>query len=186
MMIPGKEDNSLLVLIKANEEQALKTLFLKYYPKLFDYAFSFLKNKFEANEAVSDVFFKIWQIRAQIDADMNLQGYLFASVRNQSLNLIRANRKNFLSLTEISRQDEQSTESIEQDIFFEEYEQQLLAIVNRMPTRQREVFQLSRLSGLTYLEIAEALSISVHTVQEHMVNALKHLRKCIKDQALFD
>jgi RNA polymerase sigma-70 factor, ECF subfamily len=186
MMIPGTEDNSLLLLLKANEERGLKTLFLKYYPKLFDYAFSFLKNKFEANEAVSDVFFKVWQMRAQIDAGMNLQGYLFAAVRNQSLNLIRANRKNFLSLTEISHQEEQSTDSIEQDIFYEEYEQQLLAMVNRMPDRQREVFQLSRVSGLTYLEIAETLSISIHTVQEHMVNALKHLRKCIKDQALLD
>lgn len=172
--------------LKANEERALQVLFLKYYSKLFDYAFSFLKNKFEANEAVSDVFFKIWQMREQLDAGMNLQGYLFAAVRNHSLNMIRASRKNFLSLNEISRQEEQAAHSIEQDIFYEEYEQQLWAMVNRMPNRQREVFQLSRLSGLSYLEIAEALSISIHTVQEHMVNALKHLRKCIKDQALLD
>lgn len=45
-----------------------------------------------------------------------------------------------------------------------------------MPPRAREVFLLSRIEGLTYVEIGERLGISPKTVFGHMVVALERLR----------
>ena len=48
--------------------------------------------------------------------------------------------------------------------------------IEEMPERRRLIFTLSRHHGLSYAEIATALDLSVNTVENQMVRALKHLR----------
>jgi len=54
-----------------------------------------------------------------------------------------------------------------------------------LPPRQQEVFRLSRDEELSYREIAERLQISERTVEHHISDALKFLRKNIKLYLLF-
>ncbi len=56
----------------------------------------------------------------------------------------------------------------------------ILDVLNRLPSRCREVFILHRFKGLSHKQIARKLNISPKTVENHMVNALlffhKHLQ----------
>lgn len=177
------QDQALLVRIREDDEPAFKRLFMKYYSMLKAYAYTVVRNSFEAEEVVSDVFFKLWQGRGNLDASMNVRAYLFTAVRNQSLNYLRTNNVKQLTIEEVV---EQKSPNVEDDIFYREYVQRIQTVIDAMPARQQEVFRLSRIHGLTYNEIAATLSISPHTVQEYMVNALKHLRNYIKDQRLLE
>ena len=64
-------------------------------------------------------------------------------------------------------------------------EKELQEIIQRaldtLPERCREVFIKSRIEGLKYKEISEELGISVNTVENHIVTALKKLRVALKD-----
>jgi RNA polymerase sigma-70 factor (ECF subfamily) len=51
--------------------------------------------------------------------------------------------------------------------------------VAALPDRCREVFELSRVHGLKYTEIAETLEISVKTVEAQMGKALRILREVL-------
>ena len=53
--------------------------------------------------------------------------------------------------------------------------------INKLPKKCREVFVLSKKSGLTNIEISEVLNISVKTVESHISNAFKYLRSNIPD-----
>ena len=48
--------------------------------------------------------------------------------------------------------------------------------LEQLTSRQREIFEMSREKQLSYKEIAEALGISVNTVQEHISSSLRSLR----------
>ncbi|MBW9201102.1 sigma-70 family RNA polymerase sigma factor [Bacteroidales bacterium SW299] len=60
-----------------------------------------------------------------------------------------------------------------------------LSIIEQLPPRQQEVFRLSREHQLTYQEIAQKLQISIKTVERHMGEALKFLRKNLRLYAIF-
>ena len=52
---------------------------------------------------------------------------------------------------------------------------QLHALVSKLPERTRQIFVLHRIEGLTYVEVAERLDISMSSVQKHLAMALQHV-----------
>jgi RNA polymerase sigma-70 factor (family 1) len=178
-------DKRLLQEIKSNDERAFRVLFDRYYGKLCDYALFYLRNATIAKEIVSDVFLRTWHRRMMLDAETTtLKAYLFTAVRNGALNHLRDARSVHVSLDDKEVAKIQSSSSAEGDMLYAEFEKMITDAIDSMPDRQAEVFRLSRFYNLTYQQIAETLSISPHTVQEHMINALKHLRRTMRDQAL--
>lgn len=69
-----------------NDQLAFRQLFLQYSERLIVFAASLLPSREEAEEAVSDVFVKIWQNRASLPAVRNLNTYLYTAVRNTAYN----------------------------------------------------------------------------------------------------
>ncbi len=49
--------------------------------------------------------------------------------------------------------------------------------INELSDRRREAFELSRFEGLDHQEIADVMNLTVKTVNNHIVDALSHLRK---------
>jgi len=62
-----------------------------------------------------------------------------------------------------------------------EFMDKLQQTLAELPEGQREVFLLNRIDKKTYTQIAEMLDISVKAVEKRMHNALKHLRKLVKN-----
>ena len=52
-------------------------------------------------------------------------------------------------------------------------------VLEAMPERRREVFELSRFKGLSHAEIASSLGLSVRTVEKHLELALRDLRQAL-------
>lgn len=66
--------------------------------------------------------------------------------------------------------------SVEDTVLSRDELRRLQEIIDTLPPRCRQVFLLSRLEGLTYVEIAKRLDISPKTVFSHMVTALDRLK----------
>ena len=62
-----------------------------------------------------------------------------------------------------------------------EIENLLAQAIEHLPEKCRQVFILSRMNGLKHEEIATQLNISVHTVQNHIVTAIRKLKVELKD-----
>ena len=67
------------------------------------------------------------------------------------------------------------------NIFAKDVQEIVAQVITKMPDLTREVFLMSRSSGMTYAEIAEELSISNRRVTSEMQAALATLRKALKD-----
>ena len=155
------------------DQGSFEKLFREYFPPLMAFAGKILVDEDEAREVVQKVFISLWEKRSKIDVSTSLKSYLFTSVHNRSLNVIR-DRKKFsrLEVPEVAGEWDVSAQ-----IESMELEEKIMEAISSLPEKCREVFQLNRFDGLKYSEIAEHLDISVKTVENQMSKALKILRE---------
>src|ERR1700683_1164857 len=76
-----------------DDQVAYKELFTEFYSCLFRFAQSFIKSKQSSEEAVSDVFIKIWEKRKGLQGITNLKVYLYTAIRNTALNYLEKQKR---------------------------------------------------------------------------------------------
>lgn len=168
-------DEQLVRLIRENRQSALEELFARYYHSLCSFAFHYVRDLSLTEEIVSDVFLNIWLKRHAFTIKTNLKAYLFAATRNQALNYLRKEKQELIDFDEVADQFRDHEFSADHPVRHKDFTNRLEVLLNSLPPRRAQVFRLSRIEGFTYREIATILSISAHTVQNHMVKAVKQL-----------
>ncbi|MBT1689261.1 RNA polymerase sigma-70 factor [Dawidia soli] len=180
-----EHDIALFQRIRADDRVALNALFAQYYQKLCGFAYTYLRNTDEAEEAVSDVFFTLWRHRHQLSIDKNLKAYLYTSVRHAALAVLRARRPALEDADDSGLVETLAdTRDPESALAYDELRQHIDAAVDTLPPRCRQIFLMSRMEALTYREISEVLGISEKTVENQLVKALGLLRTAIRQYGL--
>ena len=164
---------------------AFEKLYEKYYTFLCLVAGHIVKNPDDAEEIVSDVFVKLWNLKEKPEIKTSIKAYLIRAVRNTSLNYLeRIKISNKLSES-INTADLQLLAWDSDYPLGQIYEKEVLEIldqsINKLPDNCREIFLLSRNEDLKYADIAEKQGISVNTVKTQMKIALSRLRDNLKD-----
>ncbi len=174
---PAFSEPDYLRRLKQDDERAFDALFRHYSALVYRFAYSYLKSRPAAEEIVQECFIKIWEKRAQLREDMPLKGYLFTTAHHAVLNELRRDQHHLRLHGQVAAT---GPTSVANEVEYQEMEALYLAALDRLPPKQREVFVLSRQQGLSYPEIAERQGVSVKTVEAHIVQALKTLRKYFK------
>ena len=170
-------DTELLRRIRSGDERALETVFRAYYQSMCTVVRRIVFAPDVAEELVQDVFFKLWNKREQLAEIDALKTYLYRAARNTALNHLRRQKLELLHEEREAVKGEPSTvESTDDSASAAEVTEAVKRAINRLPTRCREIFLMSRDGGLTYNEIASELGLSVKTVETQMGRALKSLR----------
>ncbi|MGD8780165.1 MAG: sigma-70 family RNA polymerase sigma factor [Ignavibacteria bacterium] len=164
-------DERLIELVGDGNLKAMEELFNRYYKQ---FALKLLKDKDTSKDIVSDIFFNIWEKKNSFIISSSVRAYLYISVRNRAINFLKANKK----LYDIE-QNKDLKNLIEVSDFAADIENEEVVekILSKLPEKKKLVFRLKVIDELKYKEIAEILSISVNTVQNHMVQAFKILSK---------
>jgi RNA polymerase sigma-70 factor (family 1) len=156
--------------------RAYKELYMLLFDGLHRFSFSLVKSREGAEEIVSDVFIKLWQIRTQLLQIDNLKAYLYTTARNFSLNYIEKNARNPASqLHDVDMETVVEFNSPEDLFISNETIKGIEQVVQRLPTQCKIVFQLVKEEGLKYKEVAAVLNISVFTVRNQMSIATKKI-----------
>jgi len=158
-----------------------ENIFHQYYSPLCNYAIKIVKEDGVVEDIVQNVFISIWESGKFNNID-NYEGFLLRAVKYKSIDYLRLKRiTSDIPLESISELTPPKTSS---DIAEEDIEPLLHFFASKLPPKTKEVFLLSRKSGMAYKEISEELDISVKTVENQMGRALRILRKVLKDYDL--
>ena len=147
------------------------------------FAFCILHSNEEAEEVAQDMMMTLWKQRKTLVEITNVYVYSLVITKNLSLNVLKKNSKNKTSSlddTDISFFFDSS--SPEQIIIDNELKRRLENAIQSLPPKCQLVFKLSKENNLSYKEIAEILSISVKTVDAHLVVATQKLTKIFKSE----
>ena len=167
-------DEQLIAQVGGGDLKAMEELFNRYYEKLCIFAWKILKDKDNCEDVVADLFFNIWQKKNSVNISSSVRAYLYVSVRNRAINFLQANKK-LIDDSELNNDSDSFLAEEDDFIAAIENEEEVEKILNKLPEKKRIIFRLKVIDGLRYKEIAEILSISVNTVQNHMVQAFKIL-----------
>lgn len=168
---------SLLERISEREdEHAFQLLFETIADGLYRFAFSILKNKELSEEAVSDLFFKLWLHRAKLADIENFKAYIFTSVRNISLNYLdREKREKAVLLEEITVSMPIDEICPESELITKELKEAILRAIDNLPERCKLIYSLAKIEQLKYKEIAQILDISVKTIDHQLTIAIRKI-----------
>jgi RNA polymerase sigma-70 factor (ECF subfamily) len=178
----SSSDKQYLAALALGSEAAFEALFSRYYPGLLRYAQTLLRYPTDAAEdAVAEVFGTIWAQRGQLAVAGSLAAYLYTAVKHRAFDRLREQRRAPLDATNelpATHADEAHRQPDEL-LAFQELSAQVGHLIEQLPARTRQVFQLHRDGGLTYEEIAGLLGISVNSVKTHMFRALRFLKSTL-------
>lgn len=153
-------------------------MFNGHYVPLCNYVNSIVNNDTLAEDLVQDVFFHLWQKNASLDKAENMSSFLFTAVKNKAYEHIRADKAYKKALSGYKEGGIQDKIDPDMSSLTQKYMslERLSSLMRHLPPKCRNVFALHKLNGLTYAEIAASEGISIKTVENHMIKALKILR----------
>ena len=174
--------------IQNSEEHALEKVYKAAFRSLVYYATEITGHTELSEEVVQDVFLKIWENRSELNIKESFKGYLFQSVHNQALNIIRQQktRKESVNLVtpektwQFISDNYKIDDTLIDNIFSEETEAIIEKIIKELPDQGSKVFRMSRFESLKNEEIAAKLGISENTVKTHIYRALQKIAAALK------
>jgi len=177
------DDSGLVKLIRLGDKQAFEEIYERYHRQLFFMAMKYLKSKNLSEDAVQDVFVKLWQKRDQLDPYKSVKGFLFISLKNHVLNMIRNRKSKILSEIELEETNHPFQNSTIDEVVYAEYEDIIQRGLAELTERKRKVFELKTFNGFSNSEVADLLLITINTVKVHYYHSSQFIRSYLKKHA---
>lgn len=169
-------DEELAELLKKGDHLAYTTIFDRFYGLLFIHSCKLLNDQDEAKDVVQELFEILWTRRETISFEQSLSSYLYSAIRNRVINRIAHNKVENKYISSLRG-------FIDRDTYFSDYrireaemKKMIEQEISALPSKMREVFELSRRGYLSYKQISLKLDISEQTVRMHVKKALRILR----------
>ena len=140
-----------------------------------------LKNKEEAEDVVQEVFMNLWKYRDQINEYYVFSKYLFKITYNATCKKFRKQASDKKQLEEVIKNIILQDNSTNLEIEYNNLLENANLLIEKLPSRQKEIFLLSTKELLTNEQIAQQLNISRKTVDNYLTMAKAFLRKSISD-----
>ncbi|MGD9556886.1 MAG: RNA polymerase sigma-70 factor [Mangrovibacterium sp.] len=184
MVVFGGEE--IVHQIKAGDQQVFESLYRFFYPKLSYFSGQYLLDADNARSVVQEVFAELWEKRALLQSDTNIQAWLFTVTKNKSLKQIGKERSkqryvDYLKARQLDVNYQSLIAFDTSNFLFEELQQKIEVALAKLSPPVRTVFEKSRFEEKKNREIAEELGITVKTVEAHISKALRLLRDELKD-----
>lgn len=173
-------DSDLLQYLAKGHDEALKILFDRYFATIMRQAFTMTRDQSLAEELSQDIFIYIWESRQKLNIQSSLKGYLIQSIKYRCYTHFRKLHQSQLEVLGTADEHHDHGVRTESEMETKDLENTLSLGISRLPEKTRAVFLMSREDELSYADIAERLDITIKTVEYHMGNALKYLRKFLE------
>jgi len=174
------DEQELLQRLVHGDEVAFELLFYRYRGKVGHFIKRSVPSYIDMDETVHEVFLRIWINREKLDAQRPFGPYLFRVARNLIIDLLRKNIEQTVYVQDDSLLNDLGVNDTELKLEEKELQTWFRSVLEELPEKRRSIFEMNRLEGLTYPEIARKLSISENTVDTQIRRALQYFREAFR------
>jgi RNA polymerase sigma-70 factor (family 1) len=161
--------------LRNNSEAAFESIFVEYRYPLFNFLYRKIESEYYAKEVVQLTFIKLWRYRHHLDPNVDIAIQLFRIAKTtliDELRKVQVREKHYRAYV----MGPSSSEEVMNQVTYNDTKARLHKLLDLLPPKRREVFELSRIHSRSTSEIAEILSISPKTVENHLTLAIRFIR----------
>ena len=181
----AEKDEALASALEAcarGDREGLRRIYDAEAPRLLTIAHRILRRRDLAEEIVQDSFIQIWRKAGQYSRERgSARGWIFAIVRNRSLNLLRdSRREEFADVEVLDAMHDTEHRSLAADVFADlDAASRLRDCLAQLDETKRTSIIMAYLSGSTHGEIAGRLRVPLGTAKAWIRRGLSALRECM-------
>jgi RNA polymerase sigma factor (sigma-70 family) len=164
---------------RKNNRTAQIELYKLYSKRMYNASLRILKNRMLSEDAVQEAFINAFRTLNNFRAEVPFESWLRRIVINQSIDLLRKEKKILLesvdnvNIVDSNNFDNETEDMLEKEHLVSEVKKQL----DYLPDGYRIILSLYYLEGYDHEEIAQILQISQSTSRSQLTRALKRLRE---------
>lgn len=180
--MPQEQDVILIARLRNNDMDAFDELYLKYFKLLCASAYFFLNNESEAKDVVQNLFIDIWERKLFQNFHDDVKGYLFLSVKNRCLNLLKSQKVKGRKEDAIIAEGQTFYTNFEEEQSVPDCNEKLQYLLSNMKGQKQAAVRIVYLDGKKYKDAAHEMGISINSLKTHLKSALKMLRMGMGDK----
>ena len=178
------EAQALVKALKEGNQLAFSIVYKTYAAQTFSLAFKYLLNKELAEDAVQNLFLKLWLKKEEIDETKPINRYLFTMLKNDLLNTLRDSKKNIYLLEDclsmvLELEDNSQNENLKQ-----EQMNIIQQALEQLSPQRCKVFEMKVSGKYSNQEIADKLNLSINTIKFQYSQSLKQIRSTVGELSL--
>ena len=178
------EAQALVKALKEGNQLAFSIVYKTYAAQTFSLAFKYLLNKELAEDAVQNLFLKLWLKKEEIDETKPINRYLFTMLKNDLLNTLRDSKKNIYLLEDclsmvLELEDNSQNENLKQ-----EQMNIIQQALEQLSPQRRKDFEMKVSGKYSNQEIADKLNLSINTIKFQYSQSLKQIRATVGELSL--
>ena len=177
------EDKNLVKDFLNGNEIAFKNIVDRYSQKIYWHARGMLNNHFDADEVTQEVIIVLYNKLSTFNFDSNLYTWIYRITSTRTLNFIRKKKvKEFLSISDEKFNNLESESDIQYNYEKKDEIKRIEQALQKIPTKQREVFIMKNFEEMTYKEISEITGKSVGGLKANYFHALKRITELLNEE----
>ena len=170
---------------------SFETIFIENKNKVFNTVLGLLQNREDAEDVTQEVFVTVHETFRDFRGQSQISTWVYRIAVNKSLDFLKAKKtqKRFGFIVSIFGEKNETREVfdipdfVHPGVVAERREQAtiLFKAINKLPDNQKVAFNLSKIEGLSYAEIADVMQISVSSVESLLFRARQNLQKLLEN-----
>ena len=169
-------EKELLLLISRGDTSAFTCLFNQYKDKVYTIAFRITGSDFLAEEAVQDIFMKLWISRNTLPDIECFRAWFNTIIRNHLFTLLKRKAARENREMVFAAHMPFVYNNTDEGILLKETDALIEKALYSLPPQQNKVYRLIKVSGMKKEEVASQLNLSTETVKSHLSKAIKNIR----------
>ncbi len=176
----GEDLATMISRVSLGDRAAFSALYSATSPKLFSVCLRILKDKTDAEDALQEIFVKIWHRADRYAASgINPLGWLTAIARNHSIDLLRARRPVASNIDEEGWDIADSGADPEQAAVLKGEGKRIDRCMEELESDRAGAVRSAYVEGLSYQELADRHAVPLNTMRTWLRRSLLKLRECL-------
>ncbi|WP_338871579.1 RNA polymerase sigma factor [Spirosoma sp. SC4-14] len=180
------DTSELIDSIRQGDESAFRQLYESTKSRVFNTALSYVRSREDAEEITQDVFVEVFRSAAAFKGESSITTWIYRITINKSLDFQKRKKrqKRFAFLTSLF--DSNTGEVIHHPTDFfhpgialenQENAARLFQAIDQLPEKQKTAYILTRVEGLTNIEAASVMTVTVGAIESLLQRANENLKK---------